>query len=80
MSRIGTVRIRRNIGHVRPEAEAIDGKTHGFTYGWKCDDGRYPGEIAWIPDREGWPYGAPIWVASGDIEWQPPTPPGKPNT
>ena len=66
-----TVKIRRNfVGEVKSECEAINGKTYFFRYGWKIedDDGRYPGEIAWIPDDSRYPPDAPAWIASGDLE------------
>ena len=65
-----TVRIRRDFPRaVRPEAEQLDGKTFRFTYGWPMDKiDPYPGEIAYIPCRgQGWPEGAPPWIASGDL-------------
>ena len=66
---LGGVQIRRNIGRkVRPEAEAIDGKTFWFRYGWKMDAGDpYPGEHAYIPADKNYPDSAPVWLASGDL-------------
>ena len=66
-----TVKLRRHNGlEVKPECEAIDGKTYFFRYGWKIDqdDSRYPEEIAWIPDDSRYPKSAPAWIASGDLE------------
>ena len=64
-----TVRIRRNIGPVRPEAEQIDGKTYTFTTGWLMDEiDPYPGEQAWLPQDPTYPVDAPPWIASGDLE------------
>ena len=69
MSQLYKIQIRRNIGRaVKPESEQIDGKSHLFTYGWTMgEDDSYPDEIAYIPDREGWPIDAPSWIASGDL-------------
>ncbi|WP_371398928.1 hypothetical protein [Marinovum algicola] len=66
-----TVRVRRGDGwDVRPVADLIDGKRHRFTRGWRIDrddSSIYAGEVAWLPDREGWPLEAPAWLASGDL-------------
>ncbi len=66
---IATVRIRRGPGWaVKPEAEALEGRTHRFTYGWRIRaPSIYAGEIAWIVAPEGWPEDAPLWIASGDL-------------
>ena len=63
------VQIRRDIGlHVKPEAEAIDGKTYNFIFGWTMDkNDKYPGEVAYIPRDPSYPVDAPIWIASGDL-------------
>jgi len=53
----------------RPEALQVDGRVHGFRYGYTMDEGdTYPGERAWVADREGWPDDAPVWIASGDLQ------------
>ena len=67
------VRLRRGDGWiVKPEAEEIDGRIAWFTYGWPMDSedsSIYVGEEAWIVDRaEPWLEGAPVWLASGDLE------------
>ena len=65
------VKLRRNIPgrHVKKEAEQIDGKSFLFTFAWRMnEDDPYPGEIAFMPfDIKSWPYGAPAWIASGDL-------------
>lgn len=35
---------------VKPEAEPLDGRELDLQYGWviEDDDGRYPGEVAWL--------------------------------
>ena len=66
-----TVKVRRDLGvEVLPRGEIIDGLTHSFTHGWvieKGDHSAYLGEIAYIPEPDGWPIGGPPWVASGDL-------------
>lgn len=66
-----TVRLRPEYRGRPPKdtARSIDGKTHHFRYGWTMDDDdTYPGEVAWIADRLGWPEDAPGWIAGGDLE------------
>lgn len=66
-----TVKLRR--GHrfrVRPEAEALEGLRHEFSFGWDIDEAdrlQYAGEVAWVPSRDSWPDNAPTWLASGDL-------------
>jgi hypothetical protein len=66
-----TVKVRRDLGvEVLPRGEVIDGLTHLFTHGWVMGEGdhsMYLGEVAYIPDRYGWPIDGPSWVASGDL-------------
>lgn len=64
-----TVRIRRGLGEVKPEAEQIDGKTYLFTYGWPIEENTlYKGEHAWIPRDPNYPLDASRWISSGDLE------------
>lgn len=64
-----TVKIRRDLpAPVRPEAEAVDGKTYTFSCGWKIQDGIYQNETAWLPRDKSYPHFGPIWIASGDLE------------
>jgi hypothetical protein len=59
------VRLRRGEGwDVKPEAEAMDGKTLRFTFGWIAEpEERYAGERVWIA-----PLGSPVhWLAEGDL-------------
>lgn len=67
-----TVKLRRDIGGVRPNAEQIDGKTFNFYVGWlitEDDTPLYAGEYALLPDDdESYPRSAPQWIASGDVE------------
>lgn len=69
------VKLRRGNGFVvRPEAEQINGKRHMFVEGWVIapgDHSQYPGETAWVPATAGWPEGAPPWIASGDLVFEP---------
>lgn len=69
-SRKMRVKIRRIWPEVvRPHAEAIDGRVFEFVYGYHMDDeDRYPGEIAWYPEDVAYPKGAPVWIASGDLQ------------
>lgn len=66
------VQIRREgFPSVRPNAEQVDGMVHDFEGGWEIgvtDSSIYVGEIAMIPNREGWPADAPNWIASGDLQ------------
>jgi len=64
------VRIRRDFGEVRPEAEAIDGKIYDFNVGWvieRSDHFLYVGEMAMITRNSDYPEDAPTWIASGDL-------------
>lgn len=64
-----TVKIRRDHGEVKPEAEQLDGRTFIFRFGWTLEDdhSRYPNETAWLADDPSWPSDAPCWIASGDL-------------
>lgn len=64
-----TVKIRRDHGEVKPEAEQLDGRTFNFLFGWTLEDdhSRYPNEAAWLADDPSWPSDAPWWIASGDL-------------
>jgi hypothetical protein len=74
------VRIRRGPEwNVRPAAEAMDGRVIGVEYGWQIKAHnrlQYAGEIAWIIDRDD-DDGYIGWVASGDLEFCPLTPPAE---
>ena len=64
------VRIRRGTEwEVRPEAEQLDGRVFEFERAWTMGESDpYPGEMAYMPNDETYPHGAPIWIASGDLE------------
>ncbi len=64
-----TISIRDNLPgkSVRPEAIAMNGKTIRASYGFTMGEGdRYPGEVAWIIDRED-DAGRITWIAEGDL-------------
>jgi hypothetical protein len=64
------VKIRRELGQVKPEAEQIDGKVFVFREGWIMGEGDtslYVGELAMVPNDFDWPADAPAWVAMGDL-------------
>ena len=70
-TKLMTVKIRRTAGLVvKPEAEAVDGKTFAFQTGWDIsseDSSIYVGETAMIPWGGNYPVDAPAWIASGDL-------------
>jgi hypothetical protein len=64
------VKIRRDVGEVKANAEQIDGKVYYFTHGWtieESDSKKFAGEFAMIPQDENYPRSAPTWIASGDL-------------
>jgi len=63
------VKIRRDFGEVRPEAEQLDGNTFFFKFAWVDDTGRYDGEDIWQPWDKEYPQGAPAWIAEGDLDF-----------
>jgi hypothetical protein len=66
-----TVRIRRELGEVRPEAEQLEGRVFVFRRGWTIDAEdreEYAGEAAMIAYDPTYPKDAPGWIASGDLE------------
>jgi len=68
-----TVKIRRGEGwDVKPITEQIEGTETVFNAAWLIteEEGfiKYVGEWAMMPERDGWPKGAPTWIASGDLE------------
>ena len=64
-----TVRIRQKFKRaVRENAKQLEGKRFNFYFGWPMyEDDPYPDEVAWIPQDENYPAGAPPWIASGDL-------------
>ena len=64
-----TVRIRKDMAEVRPEASQLEGQSFWFYPGWGLDDDTiYPDETAMVPDDRNYPRNAPPWIASGDLE------------
>jgi hypothetical protein len=66
-----TVCIRRDLPgkKVKPEAEAIDGKKITAIFGWVMkDDEQFPGEVAWLLDREFDEDADILWIACGDLK------------
>ena len=65
------IKIRRDIGDVRPGVEVVNGKVFRFRFGWEIseeDSSIYVGESAMIPDDSSYPFKeAPHWISSGDL-------------
>ena len=54
---------------VKKNAECLQGNVYWFEHGWVIDEGMYKGEVAMLPRDKSYPVDAPIWIASGDLEY-----------
>lgn len=64
------VRNRSELGEIKPEAQALEGRAFVFEAGWIIDEGNlYLGEWAMLPRDDSYPLNtAPAWIASGDLQ------------